>query len=143
MRRRGWWISIVAAALALAMLLVVALAVGRNSATGPRTDYGSPLGNSLNGTGAFAALLKRDGHKVRIADNLTDELQSWAEVIIRFAWFSGPLPADEARWYDTWLQGDFGRRLIYVVHGYEAEEEYWNLVLKQLEGTADEPLRNE
>jgi hypothetical protein len=143
MRRLAWWISIGTAALALVALLVVAVALGRNSASGPRTEYGSPLGNSLNGTGAFAALLKRDGHVVRVADNLTNELEEWAQVIVRFAWYSGPPPADEARWYDDWLQADPGRKLLYVVHDYEAEEEYWDMVVKKLEGTADEPQRKE
>ena len=143
MWRRGWRILIVMTALALTMLLVLALALGRGNASGPRTDYGSPLGNSVSGTGAFAALLRRDGHEVRVADGLTDELESWAQVIVRFAWQSGPPPADEARWYDEWLRADSRRKLLYVVHDYEAEEEYWSLVLKQLEGTADESLREE
>ena len=143
MRQSGWRIVIGTAALALMMLLVLALALSLRSTSGPQTEYGRPLGESINGTGAFAALLKRNGHEVRIADHLTDELESWAQAIVRFAWCSGPPPAAEARWYDEWLRADPGRKLLYVVHDYEAEEEYWSLVLKQLEGTTDKSLRQE
>ncbi len=129
-------------ALVLAFV-VVALARGLGNAHALETGYGSMLGSSVNGTGAFAGLLRNQGHTVRSAWRLTDELAGWADVIVRFAFAPGPPDREEARWYDDWLQNRPGRALIYVVRDYDAEADYWNLVLDQLSGSPDEERRKQ
>jgi hypothetical protein len=129
-------------ALVLAFL-VLALARGLGNAHALETGYGSMLGSSVNGTGAFAGLLRIQGHTVRTAWRLTDELAGWADVIVRFAFAPGPPDREEARWYEDWLENRPGRALIYVVRDYDAEADYWNLVVDQLSGSPDEDRRKQ
>ena len=131
-----------AAALVLA-LVVVALARGSGNAHALESGYGSSMGSSVNGTGALAALLRTQGHTVRTAWRLTAELAGWADVIVRFAFAPGPPDRQEARWYDDWLESRPERALVYVVRDYDAQEEYWKLVLDQLSGSPDEERRKQ
>ncbi|WP_165231566.1 DUF4350 domain-containing protein [Aquisphaera insulae] len=111
-------------------VLLAALAFGCGS--GPETAYGTSRGASLNGTGAFAELLRAQGHRVRSARRLTDELAGWADVIVRFAGTPGPPGRDEAAWYSSWLLQDPAHALVYVVRDYDAEPEYWQRVITGL-----------
>jgi len=131
-----------AAALVLA-LVVVALARGSGNAHALESGYGSSMGSSVNGTGALAGLLRTQGHNVRTAWRLTAELAGWADVIVRFAFAPGPPDREEARWYDDWLKSRPERALVYVVRDYDAQEEYWKLVLDQLSGSPDEERRKQ
>src|SRR5271165_3702489 len=101
-------------------MAVVAMALGFCSGCtqGPETAYGVSTGASLNGTGAFASLLRRQGHQVRSAWRLTDDLAGWADVIVRFASLPGPPDREEAEWYVNWLMNHPGRDLVYVVRDY-------------------------
>jgi len=135
---------LLAAALVLALVVVVvALARGSGNAHSLESGYGSSMGSSVNGTGAFAALLRKQGHNVRTAWRLTAELAGWADVIVRFAFAPGPPDREEARWYDDWLESRPERALVYVVRDYDAQEEYWKLVLDQLSGSPDEERRKQ
>jgi hypothetical protein len=131
-----------AAALVLA-LVVVALARGSGNARAVESGYGSSMGSSVNGTGAFAALLRKQEHKVRTAWRLTAELAGWADVIVRFSVAPGPPDRQEAEWYDDWLESRPGRALVYVVRDYDAQDEYWKLVLDQLGGSPDDERRKQ
>ncbi|MGZ3356955.1 MAG: hypothetical protein ACXVBO_19145, partial [Isosphaeraceae bacterium] len=131
-----------AAALGLA-LVVVALARGSGNAHALESGYGSSMGSSVNGTGALAALLRNQGHEVRTVWRLTAELGGWADVIVRFAFAPGPPDREEARWYDDWLESRPERAVVYVVRDYDAQEEYWKLVLDQLSGSPHEERRKQ
>lgn len=96
------------------------------------TDYGRLRSESMNGTGVLAQLLRAEGHEVRAAVRLSDELNEWADVIVRFAPFGGPPAKVEAEWYAQWLEDRPGRRLVYVVRDYDAEPDFWNEVLTRL-----------
>jgi hypothetical protein len=100
--------------------------------TGYDSRYGSVRGLSLNGTGVLAELFREEGHTVRTAIRLSDELDEWADVIVRFAPYPGPPEKDEAAWYDRWLAKDTGRRIIYVPRDFDAQAEYWSEVLRTL-----------
>jgi hypothetical protein len=119
------------------------LVLAPGCARGPETVYGSSRGTSLNGTGAFAALVEGRGHEVRTARRLTDELAGWADAIVRFATTPGPPDRAEGDWYEAWLESRPGRALIYVVRDYDARPDYWKLVLERLGGPADEAKRAE
>jgi hypothetical protein len=119
------------------------LATAPGCSQGPETSYGSSRGQSLNGTSAFAALVRRQGHEVRTARRLTDELSGWADVIIRFAFAPGTPDQLEAEWFERWLDEQRGRSLVYVVHDYDAQVEYWKLVHDQLPGEANEERRKQ
>jgi hypothetical protein len=67
---------------------------------------------------------------------LTDELNDWADVIVRFSLRPGPPAQDEAAWYNDWLSHDRERRLIYVPRDYDAQADYWTAVLDRLAGDA-------
>jgi hypothetical protein len=125
--------------LAVLMAAVAMSGCGR----GPETNYGSSRGASLNGTGALAALVEGRGHQVRTALRLTAELAGWADVIVRFAVLPGPPGRDEAEWYENWLAGRPGRRLVYVVRDFDARADYWSLVLDQLGNGAEGGRRQE
>jgi hypothetical protein len=120
-----------------AVLLAAALAAGAGCGRGPETAYGSSSGASLNGTSGLAALCRLRRHDVRTAWHLTDDLATWAEVIVRFAAIPGPPPKEETDWYEGWLDGAPGRALVYVVRDYDAQAEYWSLVLEGLKGVTD------
>ena len=135
-----------AAALVLVLVLalvVVALARGSGNAHALESGYGSSMGSSVNGTGALVALLRNQGHEVRTAWRLTAELAGWADVIVRFAFAPGPPDREEAHWYDDWLESRPERAVVYVVRDYDAQEEYWNLVLDQLSSSPDEERRKQ
>lgn len=105
------------------------------------TTYGRVAGRSVNGTGAFADLLKARGHEVRIARRLTDDLSDWAETIVRFLPDPGPPEIDEANWYYNWqIMGD-DRRLILVCRDGDAALEYWDAALASLPDDAPEEQR--
>jgi len=136
------------AALVLTAALVVAIAVvalarGTGNAGTVASGYGSSMGSSVNGTGAFAALLRKQGHEVRTAWRLTAELAGWADVIVRFSHAPGPPDREEAQWYEDWLESRPERALVYVVRDYDAQEEYWELVLEQLGGSPDDERRKQ
>ena len=145
-RSPGALIGMAALALAAALVLalvVVALARGSVNAHALESGYGGSMGSSVNGTGALAALLRKQGHNVRTAWRLTAELAGWADVIVRFSFAPGPPDRQEARWYDDWLESRPERALVYVVRDYDAQEEYWKLVLEQLSGSPDEERRKQ
>jgi hypothetical protein len=126
-------------------LAAVALALGLASGCtrGPDTTYAASSGASLNGSGAWAGLLRRQGHQVRFSRRLTDELAGWAQVIVRFAAIPGPPDREEAAWYIDWLESGRDRDLIYVVRDYNAEAEYWDRVLARFSPETDALLRAE
>jgi hypothetical protein len=93
------------------------------------TSYGRVRGSSINGTSALAELFRAEGHTVRTAVRLTEELDDWAEVIVRFAPYPGPPEKDEAAWYLEWLGQGRERRIIYVPRDFDAEADYWSEVL--------------
>jgi hypothetical protein len=121
------------------LCLAIALAGCRRE--WPETEYGSSVGKSLNGTSVFSRLLESEGHEVRSAIRLTDELAEWADGIVRFAPYPGPPDHEEADWYFKWMCENSGRWLIYVVGDFDAEPDYWRTVLAELPATASADLR--
>ena len=107
---------------------------------GPETDYGLSRGTSLNGTAAFAEMLRRRGFNVRAAVRLTDELAEWSAGLVRFAPYPGPPEADEAKWYTDWLEEDPDRWLIYVVRDFDTAAEYWKQIRDAI-SESDDPER--
>lgn len=105
------------------------------------TSYGTSRSTSVNGTSVLAGLFRARGHEVRVASRLTEELNEWANVIVRFSQTPGPPPKDEADWYMNWLHDEPGRRLIYVPRDYDATAEYWQHALDQLPANATERTR--
>jgi hypothetical protein len=122
--------------------LVIGLALAGCS-QGPEDSYGTSRGKSLNGTSVFAAMLRSDGHDVRTAIRLTDELADWAKGIVRFAPYPGPPDRGEAEWYAQWLADDADRWLIYVVRDFDTVAEYWKSVLDALSADNDPDHRAE
>jgi hypothetical protein len=106
------------------------------------STYGRVRGTSVNGTGVLAELFREQGHTVRSAVRLSDALKQWAEVIVRFAPYSGPPLEDEAAWYSSWLDEASERRLIYVPRDFDAEVEYWSEVLQHLPKDAPQSQRD-
>jgi hypothetical protein len=104
-------------------------------------SYGRSHGQSLNGTGVLAALFRAEGHDVRAALRLTNELSAWADVIVRFAPYPGPPARPEADWYHGWLNRAAGRRLIYVPRDFDAQPGYWSWVREHLSADASPRLR--
>jgi hypothetical protein len=111
---------------------LILLAISGCSGRLIETSYGRSRGASVNGTGVVANLFRAAGHEVRTAVRLTDELDDWADVVVRFASRPGPPARDEADYYGHWLSNRRGRRLIYIPRDYDAEVDYWNAVLDQL-----------
>ncbi|WP_169976066.1 DUF4350 domain-containing protein [Tautonia rosea] len=106
------------------------------------TTYGRIAGRSVNGTGVFASLLRDQGHEVRAARRLNEELGAWAETIVRFLPEPGIVGQEEADWYFDWQMGGYGRRLILVCRDGSAEAEYWQSALKGLPEDAPEHQRD-
>jgi hypothetical protein len=121
------------------MLFAILPGCGR----GPETEYGRSRGTSLNGTSAFAEMLRQRGHNVRAAVRLTDSLAEWAQGIVRFAPYPGPPDEDEAGWIRQWLDEDPERWLIYVVRDFDTTAEYWKEVRDGISELADPERRAE
>lgn len=100
------------------------------------TEYGRATGRSINGTNAFADLLRQRGHTIRPAVRYTESLGEWARVIVRFAPHPGPPDPAEALWLREWLDGGADRRLVYVVRDYTADAEFWARMLAALPADA-------
>ncbi len=120
----------------LTFLFMVLLLVGSMApigcAPGVDTTYGRVRSRSVNGTAALAELIRQDGHTVRVAVRLNDQVGEEADTIIRFAPYPGPPAEEEADWYLDWLYEEDDRRLIYVCRDYDAEAEYWASLLDKL-----------
>ncbi len=130
---RGAGRSIVVAAIALAW------GAGCGSwlpGRGVDGTYGRIRGASVNGTGAFAAILESQGHEFRTTRRLNDE-SATADTIVRFAERPGPPSKQEAAWYERWLDGSTARRLVYVVRDFDARPEYWAGAIARLPSDAD------
>ena len=96
------------------------------------TGYGSMKGTSINGTSVLADMFRERGDEVRTAYRLTDRVDEWADVIVRFSPHDGLPDREEADWYLSWLEGSEDRRLVYVVRDFDSTREYWDTVLREL-----------
>ena len=96
------------------------------------TSYGRMRSSSVNGTGAFAALLRERGHETRTYSRLGTRIEDWADAIVRFASTPGAPDKEEAEWYDHWLNSAPGRAVIYVPRDFDATHEYWSRALDEL-----------
>jgi hypothetical protein len=96
------------------------------------TSHGRSRGASVNGTGAFAELLRQRGHQVRVARRANETLADWANVIVRFAHHPGLPDKEEGEWLEGWLAATPGRKLVYVVHDFDAASEFWDAMLAEL-----------
>jgi len=96
------------------------------------TTYGRSRGASINGTSAFADLIRQRGGEVRTALRLNETVAGWADVLVRFAPYSGPPDRDEARWMTGWLNEGRGRKVVYVARDYDAAPEFWNRMVANL-----------
>jgi hypothetical protein len=128
--------------LASGLAALLGLILSGCSTTFLDTSYGRVRGSSINGTGVLAELFRTEGHTVRTAVRLTEELDDWAEVIVRFAPYPGPPEKDEAAWYLEWLGHSRERRIIYVPRDFDAEADYWSEVLDHLPKDADRSLHD-
>src|SRR5262249_47818355 len=111
---------------------------------GPRleTTYGRARGQSVNGTGALVALLRAEGHEVRVAPRLDEKVGAWADTLVRFAPYGGPPDHSASDWCVDWLGGRPGRRLVYVARDFDAEAEYWTEALARLPADASPATRS-
>ena len=92
---------------------------------GVDSTYGRARGVSVNGTGALAEMMRQAGHTVRVSSRTGDVARTRADVLVRFAPRPGPPSREEGAWLQGWLEGDAGRRLIYVPRDFDATAEYW------------------
>ncbi|AGA30507.1 DUF4350 domain-containing protein [Singulisphaera acidiphila] len=127
---------------ALATLLaVVVLLVSGCGIRAVDTSYGRTRDQSINGTGTLVELFKAQGHTVRTAVRLSDELAGWADVIVRISPYPGPPEKAEGDWYFHWLSQIGERQMIYVARDYDALADYWQEVRDQLPKGGDQELR--
>jgi len=127
----------------LAFPLFLAILFLAGCGDGPETEYGSSEGKSLNGTSVLRAILHGEGHEIEAAIRLNDDLEEWAEGIIRVAPYPGPPDRDEANWYASWLAADSSRWLIYVVGDFDSSPEYWKRVVEELAQTTERQAEEE
>jgi hypothetical protein len=109
--------------------LLIAATTAGCAPTSVDTTPGRSRGASINGTGAFAELLRQRGFEVRAARRATDTLADWADVIVRFSLHPGLPEKEEGLWLEEWLQARPGRKLVYVVHDFDSQSEFWDAML--------------
>ena len=111
------------------LLLTIGLIPAGCGPSAVDTTYGRSRGKSINGTGAFAEVLRQGGHEVRVAVRMTDALAEWSTVLVRYALHPGPPDVEEGRWLAEWLRARPGRKVVYVLQDYDAEAEFWDAML--------------
>jgi hypothetical protein len=126
------------AAIGLALTL---MALTSGCARDIERDYGRTRGKSVNGIGTLSALMKAEGHQVRVATRLSQTLSDWADVVVRFSPKPGPPAIEEANWYGKWLADEPGRALVYVPRDFDAEPGYWADALARVPATGQEELK--
>ncbi len=124
----------------LGMLALATVSIS-GCGSGLDTTYGRMRSPSVNGTGAFASLLRERGHETRTFSRLGTRIEDWADTIVRFAPMPGPPERAEASWYDRWLNTSPGRVVIYIPRDFDATHEYWSRALTELPETASPRLR--
>lgn len=122
-------------------LVVLILLASGCAREGVDTTYGRARDQSINGTGTLVELFRGQGHAVRTAVRLSDELADWADVIVRFAPYPGPPEREESDWYLHWLNQIGERKMIYVVRDYSALADYWQETLDHLPKAGADTLR--
>ncbi|SIO08968.1 hypothetical protein SAMN05444166_2390 [Singulisphaera sp. GP187] len=136
MNKRSWLRSTSTILLTVAVLLLSGCATRQVD-----TSYGRARDQSINGTRTLVELFKNQGHTVRTAVRLSDELADWADVIVRIAPYSGPPEKEEGDWYFHWLSQIGERQMIYVARDYDALADYWQETIDQLPKGGDQALR--
>ncbi len=111
------------------LVLCAITPLGCGSQTDVDTTYGKIRGESINGTGAFAAILRQRGHDVRPAIRANDALMTWADVIVRFAPQPGQIDRQEGLWLANWLNARPFRQLIYIPNDFDSEFEFWEQMI--------------
>jgi hypothetical protein len=119
-------------------LALVLLALASGCEQDIERDYGRVRGRSVNGIGTLHALMKAEGHQVRVATRLSETLAGWADVVVRFSPKPGALDVEEANWYGDWLASEPGRSLVYVPRDFDAEPGYWAEALARLPAKGEE-----
>jgi len=96
------------------------------------TTYGRSRGASINGTSAFADLIRQRGSEVRTALRLNETVGGWADVLVRFAPYPGPPDRKEADWMTEWINAAPGRKILYVARDHDTAPEFWDRMLANL-----------
>lgn len=123
----------------LGLVLILCLCAGCKEPL--RTEYGDPSARgtqSVNGTSVFAELMRRAGHKVSSTYRLTPRVRKRAGVIVWAPDDFGPPKDDVRRWFEHWLDDNYGHTLIYVGRDYDAAITYWSTVLPTLDPKSEE-----
>ena len=117
----------------LLILLLGLLSGCRESVTGGYGQRrGTDAGRSVNGTGVLAHMFEQAGHQVSSWRRLSPKLDR-EQVIV---WFPNDFaaPTDEQiNYFESWLNAEPGRTLIYVGRDYDALLDYWQQMLNRVE----------
>lgn len=80
---------------------------------------------SVNGTGVFAEMCRKHGHKVSVVTRLSPSVRRKAQVIVWFPNDFEPPTAEQRKFFETWLEQTPDARLVYVGRDYNAAPDYW------------------
>ncbi len=116
------------------LILLLGLLSGcRESVTGGYGQRrGADGGRSVNGTGVLAHMFEQAGYQVSSWRRLSPKLDR-EQVIV---WFPNDFasPTDEQiNYFESWLNAESGRTLIYVGRDYDALLDYWQQMLNRVE----------
>ena len=127
----------------IVVLCMVGIA-GCNSDEEPKMEYGRVVGESggksLNGTGAFANIVRSLGHTVHRKTRITPRLDRYDTII----WFPRAYHhprLEPAVWMENWLGRHSDRTLIYVARGYQSDREYWQRLIEKSDSENEERAR--
>ena len=107
------------------------------------TEYGKVQGESINGVGSLANLIKLRGHSIRSSTRYNERVSNWADVIIRVSPFAGEIDDEEAEWLSGWLRNESNRMLVYVVKDYTSDQEFWASMIANLPSSTPQDQRDE
>jgi hypothetical protein len=118
-----------ASAVGAVLFAICLLAVGGCGEPELENYYGRrqlPLvGASVNGTDVLAAMFAEAGHTVAVRRAL---ITSGMESVDTIVWFPDDFAAPSSevcQWFDEWLVGRSGRKLVYVGRDFDAAPLYW------------------
>ena len=123
---------------------ILCISIGCNRQEKIATEYGKTsglsAGKSVNGVSVLKRLFQAEGNRVKRSSRISPQIRNYDTVI----WFPdrNSYPSAAAvQAINDWMDMGYGKTFVYIGRGYDAEMQYWDSVIDQVEGPQHELAR--